>query len=93
MDYNIKYDTVFKKTEARKNTQGEEKSTRGENKDSTIDPMLLALTTGRHPTVVEMGILGTTLIYEKMYGRTWGNPRYGHLHFNYSPLISMGSSL
>ena len=26
-----------------------------------VDPMLLALTTGRHPTIVEMGILGTVL--------------------------------
>ena len=29
---------------------------------SAKDPMLLALTSGRHPTVVKMGILGTVLI-------------------------------
>ena len=29
---------------------------------SATDPMLLALTSGRHPTVVEMGILGTILL-------------------------------
>ena len=28
---------------------------------TTTYPMLLALTTGRHPAVVEMGILGTVL--------------------------------
>lgn len=32
-----------------------------ESRTSAADPMLRALTSGRHPVVVEMGILGTIL--------------------------------
>ena len=38
-----------------------EKIGRDGNGTTTIDPLLLALTMGRHPAVVEMGTLGTVL--------------------------------
>ena len=37
------------------------------------DPMLLALTMGRHPAVVEMGILGTVLTNTIVDGGSWVN--------------------
>lgn len=45
--------------EPQKNTDSAQKTPQEESK---IDPMLLALNTGRHPAVVEMGILGILLI-------------------------------
>ena len=38
-----------------------EETGRDSSETTTTDPMLLALTTGRHPAVVEMSILGTVL--------------------------------
>ena len=38
-----------------------EETGRGSSGTTAADPMLLALTTGRHLAVVEMGILGTVL--------------------------------
>ena len=38
------------------------KDTRSESRENAADPMLLTFTIGRHPAVVEMGILGTILL-------------------------------
>ena len=44
-----------------KPTKEPRKETRSGNGENVANPMLLALTTGRHPAVLEMGILGTIL--------------------------------
>ena len=53
---------ILNMTTSPKTTDGPRKNTHGGSEGLVTDPMLLALNIGRHPAVVEMGILRSFLM-------------------------------